>query len=128
MGAIAQQCTHIPLFVGDMETFPGDSASPRFSLFNTLRRVRYIKKTIRRLDEVHPDVVFQTQPSVHFLPRTQTLEFIYRPMDVEASDFYHMGLGLPKEGWKRPYSSLVRKYRNSIIEGSPDRHLFALSR
>src|SRR5437879_5263329 len=90
MADTARRCRHVPLFTGDSTAFLGDSASPSFPTLNALRRIQYLKKTIPRLKREQPDIVFQTQPSVHFLPRTQTFEFMYRPMDIETSDFYHM--------------------------------------
>src|SRR2546426_1337193 len=128
MGEVVKRSRHIPLFAGDIEAFSGDSTSPRFATLNTLRRLNYAKKTIQRLQERIPDVVFQTQPSVHFLPGSRSFEFIYQPNDIDGSDFYHMGYRLPDENWKHTYFAIIRRYRDLIIERPPRRQLLALSR
>src|SRR2546427_229894 len=120
MGEVVKRSRHIPLFAGDIEAFSGDSTSPRFATLNTLRRLNYAKKTIQRLQERIPDVVFQTQPSVHFLPGSRSFEFIYQPNDIDGSDFYHMGYRLPDQSWKHTYFAIIRRYRDLII-GVPPR-------
>jgi glycosyltransferase involved in cell wall biosynthesis len=87
-----------------------------------------MRKAIHLLRGADAEVIFGTQPSVHFVPGRRIFQFLYDIRQLAVVDFYYNSYDFSKGGFRDPYYRLLRIYRNAVIEKPPRRWFIALSR
>lgn len=115
MGDVIGHCTH----------FQTPEFKPTFPRFLAYQRLLHMSRVMRRLEALHPDLVFSTQSSIHFLPDSKTFTLVYDLADFFVLHTSGQFVGDPLSSIaKMPYRALVGRYGRLFEKPTISKRLF----